>query len=270
MKVNRVTGSLTLAASLVLTAGPSAAQLWNQDPSSDIGPDQWGELSPAFRTCGSEIPGLEGFQETGKRQSPIDISSTTRAKLPNLMFFYGDTEFEIENNSHTIEIPYEAGSELRVGGEVYTLKQFHFHAPSEHTVNGQHADMEVHLVHSDSLGNNAVLGILLDIGSSPNALIEEIFENAPAEEGSVDVGGTLNAEDLLPGSLGYYTYAGSLTTPACTEGAHWWVLRRTVQVSEDTVDALHDLIGDFPGYDGYNQNNRPVRPLNGRVILEKR
>jgi carbonic anhydrase len=270
VRKNKVSVLLAFATSLVLTAGSSIAQPWNQDPNSDIGPNHWGELSPAWRTCGSEIQGLEGFQETGHRQSPIDISSTTRTKLPNLMFFYDDTDFEIENNAHTIEIPYEAGSELRVGGEVYTLKQFHFHAPSEHTVNGQHADMEVHLVHGDSLGNNAVLGILLDIGGDPNALIEEIFENAPAEEGTAVVGGTLNAEDLLPGSLGYYTYAGSLTTPACTEGARWWVLRRTVQVSEDTVDTLHDLIGDFPDYDGYSQNNRPVRPLNGRVILEKR
>jgi carbonic anhydrase len=268
--VSRIITSLVFTVSLVLAAGSSVAQPWSQDPSSDIGPDHWGELSPAWRTCGAEIQGLDGFQETGKRQSPIDISSTTRAKLPNLMFFYEDTPFEIENNGHTIEIPYEAGSELRVGGEVHTLKQFHFHAPSEHTINGQHADMEVHLVHSDALGNNAVLGILLNAGNNPNDLIDEIFEHAPEDEGSIDAGGTLNAEDLLPGSLGYYTYTGSLTTPACTEGARWWVLRRPVQVSADAVDTLHELISGFPGYEGYSQNNRPVRPLNGRVILEKR
>src|SRR5688500_1855053 len=74
-------------ASSIVSAGLSFAQPWNQDLNSDIGPDHWGELTPAFRTCGSEIAGFDGFQETGKRQSPIDISSTTRTKLPNLMFF---------------------------------------------------------------------------------------------------------------------------------------------------------------------------------------
>jgi carbonic anhydrase len=130
--------------------------------------------------------------------------------------------------------------------------------------------MEVHLVHTDSLGNNVVLGILINVGPSPNALIEEIFENAPDDEGSVDLGGTLDAEDLLPRSRSYYTYAGSLTTPPCTEGVRWFVLKRPVQVSADTVELFHDLIGEFPEYDGYDQNKRPVRPLNGRIILEKR
>jgi carbonic anhydrase len=254
----------------IASAAASFGQPWNQDPGSDIGPEMWGELTPAFRTCGSEIPGFAGFQETGKRQSPIDISSTVRTKLPNLMFFYLDNAFEVENNNHTVEIPYATGSELRGGGEVFTLRQFHFHAPSEHTIDGHYYPMELHLVHTDSLGNNAVVGVLLEIGDDPNELIEEIFANVPDEEGTADVGGTLNAEDLLPGSLGYYSYAGSLTTPPCTEGVRWFVLRRPVQVSEETVARLHEVIGDFPDYDGFDRNNRPVRPLNGRVILEKR
>ena len=270
MHARLVNALLGLVASSIVSAGISFAQSWNQDPSSEIGPDMWGGLTPAFRTCGSEIPGFSGFQETGKRQSPIDISSTARRKLPNLMFFYADTAFEVENNGHTVEIPYASGSELRVGGEVFTLSQFHFHAPSEHTIGGHSYPMELHLVHTDALGNNAVVGVLLEVGDDPNDLIEEIFANVPDEEGTADVGGTLNGEDLLPGSLGYYSYAGSLTTPPCTEGVRWFVLRRPVQVSEETVARLHEVIASFPDYEGYDRNNRPVRPLNGRVILEKR
>jgi len=270
MRPGKAIAPLAFIASLLGLAQVSRAQPWNQDPESDIGPGMWGELTPGFRTCGSEIDGLPGFQETGRRQSPIDISSPTRTKLPNLMFFYDETAFEIENTGHVIEVPYEAGSELRVGGEIFTLNQFHFHAPSEHTINGRHADMEVHLVHTDSLGNNAVVGVLLDVGANPNALIEEIFANAPTDEGHVDVGGSIDAKGLLPGSRGYYTYAGSLTTPPCTEGVRWFVLRRRVQVSQETVDFFHQVIGEFPEYDGFEQNNRPVRPSNGRVILVKR
>ncbi|HVR29785.1 MAG TPA: carbonic anhydrase family protein, partial [Thermoanaerobaculia bacterium] len=246
------------------------AQPWTHDPQSEIGPDRWGEISPAFRTCGAEIDGLPGFQETGRRQSPIDLASPARAKLPRLFFFYSETAFEVENNGHTIEVPYEPGSVLYVGGEPLTLQQFHFHAPSEHTVDGRFSDMELHLVHTDALGSNAVVAVLLEVGASANPVIDEIFAHAPADEGSVDVGGVLDAGELLPGSLGYFTYAGSLTTPPCTEGVRWFVLKRSVQVSEETVALFHLLIGDFPEYDGFSRNNRPVRPRNGRVVLERR
>ncbi len=268
---------ITLLAAIgwwVQAAIPSVAQPWSHDPESDIGPPAWGELAPAFRTCGAEIQGLPGFQETGMRQSPIDISETTHTKLQNLKFFYDETAIEIENNAHTIEVPYEAGSAMVVGsvggGELYMLRQFHFHAPSEHSVNGRQADMEVHLVHTDALGNNAVLGILVNVGASPNALIEDVFANAPTQEGTVEIHGTLDATDLLPRSRGYYTYAGSLTTPPCTEGVRWFVLKGQIQVSAETVEIFREIIGGFPEYDGFDRNNRPVRPGNGRVILEKR
>lgn len=257
-------GSIALLAGI---SGVALAQDWNHDPSSEHGPQLWGELGPAYRTCGSLIEGLAGFQETGKKQSPIDIAGWTRARLPNLMFDYHDAELEIENTGHVIEVPYPAGSTLRVGSEVYELRQFHFHAPSEHTVSGVAYPMELHLVHADRLGNNAVVGVLLEIGGTPNPLIEEIFEHAPASEGSVETGGELNAAELLPSSTGYYTYSGSLTTPPCSEGVRWLVLRRPVQVSEETVDRFRHLIGEFEGYEGFDRNNRPVRPSNGRVIL---
>jgi len=247
---------------------------WNHDPGSPLGPSFWGELTPEFRTCGAIIPDFEGFQETGKKQTPIDIVNPMKAFLPALFPLYLDRPLVVENNGHVIEVPYEAEaghhpSRLVVGLDVYDLVQFHFHAPSEHMVNGQEAAMELHLVHRDMLGDLAVVGILMEIGHNPNRLVDLIMEKAPEEEGEVPVGVSINAKALLPQSLNYYTYSGSLTTPPCTEGVRWFVLQEPVHVSAVAVERLHELIAQFPAYGGFPDNNRPVRPLNGRTILDR-
>jgi carbonic anhydrase len=261
-------GSLLVSVAIAL---PVTAQSFTHDPEGNLGPERWGELGPDYRTCGSVIEGLgRDFHETGKKQSPIDISGAANARLPKLMFHYGESSFEVENTGHVIEVSYEPGSVLMVGSESYTLLQFHFHAPSEHTLDGRSYPMELHLVHSDALGNLAVVGVLLELGTDPNELAAEIFANAPREEGVADVDGRLDALDLLPVSRGYYTYAGSLTTPPCTEGVRWFVLRRAVQIDEETVDLFHEIIGAFEHYEGFENNNRPVRPLNGRPVLTRR
>lgn len=43
----------------------------------------------------------------------------------------------------------------------YQLAQFHFHSPSEHTVDGKLADMELHLVHADTDGRLLVVGFMI-------------------------------------------------------------------------------------------------------------
>jgi carbonic anhydrase len=68
----------------------------------------------------------------------------------------------------------------------------------------------------------------------------------------------------------FYSYTGSLTTPGCTEGVLWSVLAGAGQVSNAAVTRYHRLIAQFPNYNGYPNNNRPVQPLNGRVIKLRR
>ena len=153
---------------------------------------------------------------------------------------------------------------------LYGLLQFHFHAPSEHQVNGQLADAELHLVHRNGLLDNAVVGVLLRVGAPVNAEIEQILFDAPLAEGDVELDGRfINATDVLPKSKRYYTYSGSLTTPPCSEGVRWFILKEPVFVSQAAIDRLHQVITGFPDYGGFPNNNRPVRPLNGRAILNK-
>jgi carbonic anhydrase len=264
---------LTAFTVLSLSSAPALAQEWNHDPESPNGPLVWGDVAFKFATCGSAVRG-----PVGQTQSPIDITTATAiaADLPSPGFQYGSTPFVIENTGHVVEVPYEGSRARLVLGagpfDVYELAQFHFHTDSEHAVDGKLTEMEVHLVHRNALGNLAVVGVLLQVGSNPNPLIEEIFANAPlAAETSVTLPGrVLNARDLLPRDTGsFWTYSGSLTTPPCSESVRWTVLKRAVNVSARTVARFRQIVAAFPGYEGFSRNNRPFVEPGARPILSR-
>lgn len=213
------------------------------------GPAEWSKLDKAYAAC-----------STGKAQSPIDIKNAKKAELPPLKFDYNAVPLNIIDNGHTIQINYAPGSTLTVGGKSYNLKQFHFHHPSEERINGKGYDMVAHLVHADAEGHLAVVAVLLKTGSS-NAFLETVWKNIPTvKEKAVDVPGvTLNVKDLLPADHGYYTFSGSLTTPPCSEGVTWYVLKAPASLSADQVTAFAKI---------YPKNARPIQPLNGRELQE--
>jgi carbonic anhydrase len=77
--------------------------------------------------------------DTGKRQSPVDIVSrdAVEADLPRLTFDYRQEQISSHNNGHTIQHDGEPGSYVYVADQRFALEQFHVHAPSEHTIDGQ-------------------------------------------------------------------------------------------------------------------------------------
>jgi carbonic anhydrase len=265
---------------LVTVATATAfGQSWNDDPSSPIGPNHWGFLDEnynSFATCGSIVGTSTLLTEVGKKQAPVNIvpASAITSILRNIDFRYDDTQFVVENTGHVVEVPYQNGSEIRTGPDLpnrYELQQFHFHAPSEHRINGASADAELHIVHPNALGELAVVGVLLRIDDAhANPLFDRIMSGAPLSPGEIDLGGDISAKDLLPKSPSYYTYTGGLTTPPCTEGVLWFVMAQPVAISTAAVDRLHLIVSMFPNYGGYPNNNRPVRPLNGRAVLFNR
>jgi len=213
------------------------------------GPKHWGQIDPAYGACAS-----------GHAQSPINIVHTKLAELPALQFDYKSVPLNIINNGHTIQVSYVPSSTLTVGEKTYTLKQFHFHHPSEEHINGRGFDLVAHLVHDDGSGHLAVVAVLFKIGSS-NGLLENVFRNIPPQtEKAMDVASvSVNAKDLLPADLGYYTFSGSLTTPPCSEGVVWYVLKNQSTLSQDQLAAFVKL---------YRRDARPIQPLYGREILE--
>jgi carbonic anhydrase len=267
-------GLLAVPAQSVSPVAETPAAPWNHDPGSEIGPDDWGQIG--YPICSQ-----------GTQQSPVDIATGVVATVggPPLLLRYEDFELEVENTGHVVEVPIPAGvhNTLRIGGDVYELSQFHFHAPSEHAIDGVQADVEAHFVHVNALGDIAVVGVLYRVGPHPNEVLDRILSAAPEVAGEDAPVGEANPAELLAGIGGialkhrgpakvdsFYSYDGSLTTPACTEHVRWSVLMDGGQVSADEVAHLHDVIAHFPGYAGYPDNNRPLQPLNGRVVTSPR
>lgn len=214
------------------------------------GPENWGKIAAEFATCSA-----------GKNQSPIDISGVAEAELKSIEFNYQDSPLKLINNGHTIQVNVAPGSTISVNGHEYQLAQFHFHSPSEHTVEAKSFPLEAHFVHKDKAGNLAVVGVLLKEGAE-NAALAPVWANMPGEVGkekSVD-GVTVSAKALLPSKPEYYRYSGSLTTPPCSEGVTWLVMTEPMEVSKAQVEKFHSLMG--------GDTNRPVQPVNARLPMK--
>lgn len=205
----------------------------------------WSTICPQYAACGN-----------GSRQSPIPITGALARSLPNLEFAYGYRNVSVVDTGHDIQVQLPAGGSaaLTVGGRTYQLAQFHFHEPSEHTVNGQGAAMEVHFVHVDQGGEVAVVGVLMKPGPH-NSTIQTILDALRTHQPTL-----LNPESLLPADRSYDGYAGSLTTPPCTEGVRWHLLHGTIELS-----GLQ--IANFKAY--HAGNSRKRQNTDGRVILTK-
>lgn len=238
-----------LAACAALAGAPLAQHAgphWGYEGSN--GPDHWGALDKTFEAC-----------QAGHAQSPIDIRSAKPADLPAIQFAYQPTPLHIINNGHTIQVNYAPGSFITVGDKRYQLKQFHFHHPSEERIDGKGFAMVAHLVHASDDGKLAVVAVLLD-GGTANQAIATLWQHLPPHEGPEQKLDAVkfDATGLLPQNRAYYTFAGSLTTPPCTEGITWFVLRSPQGLSQEQADAFGKI---------YPHDARPVQPLNGREVM---
>jgi carbonic anhydrase len=181
--------------------------------------------------------------------------------LRPIQFKYSAKGLEVLNNGHTIQVQRTSSGSIAVGGEEYELLQLHFHHPSEHTVQGEAYPMEMHLVHKSTDGELAVVGVFFREGAH-NPHIEEIWESMPAQAAEETTAETqVNAADLLPEDRRYWHYAGSLTTPPCTEGVRWYVLKTPISVSREQVATFSSVMHD---------NARPVQPLYERGMISSK
>lgn len=244
--------SALVAASLAIACGPAAsegAHHWSYK--GETGPTHWASLEHEFTACGA-----------GNEQSPIDIRSdaVSKAALPAIEFDYHPAPLKVVDNGHTIQVNYAPGSFISVGGHRYELQQFHFHKPSEEAIDGKHADMVAHLVHKDDQGQLAVVAVLLRAGAV-HPMLAALWNNLPPkkEEQVERTDVMVDAADLLPAARGYYTFAGSLTTPPCSEGVRWFVLKDPAAVSGGQIAMFGHR---------YPMNARPVQPLHGRSVQQ--
>ena len=227
---------------------PAAAEHAHWGYVGEGAPERWAELSPENRQCA-----------IGTRQSPIDIREGIRVELEKINFDYRPSGFAVLDNGHTVQVNVAPGNALQVMGRRFELLQFHFHRPSEERINGRQYDMVAHLVHKDADGKLAVVAVLLERGRD-QALIQTIWNNLPLEKGeALAAPGLLDLSQLLPEDRSYFTYMGSLTTPPCSEGVLWMVMRAPVQLSANQISIFARL---------YPMNARPIQAGSGRLIKE--
>jgi carbonic anhydrase len=185
------------------------------------------------------------------------------------LFRYKPTPLKIENTGHNVEVPYDPTSYLYVGSQptdVYQLVQFHFHAPSEHAINGVRYDAELHLVHTNFIGETVVIGVLLSGSAAGLPIFDTIMANSPTSPGKIELSEEVNVFDLLPFRRGFYRYAGSLTTSAGSEGVQWFLMQDPVPITPCALAKLHSVTSLFPNCGGYPNNNRPRAYQNGRSV----
>ena len=214
------------------------------------GSTHWGSLSPDYKLC-----------DSGIEQSPIDVVNPLKMGLTDIIFKYAATPGKIINNGHTIQVNFAAGNgnTIVVDGILHELLQFHFHAPSEHTIAGASFAMELHLVHKNAGGGLAVVGVLLQPGAA-SAGLAPVLTSVPTDvDVAHDLPAPVDLAQLLPADRRAYRYPGSLTTPPCSEGVRWILLTTPMELDTAQIAAYTAV---------YTGTNRPPQPRGVRFLLQ--
>ncbi len=248
MKLTSITKSLSLALLLTLSASASEASKVHWEYNGAGAPSNWGDLKPEFHTC-----------KDGVNQSPIDLKGFVDAKLPELAFDYKSASTEILNNGHTIQVNIAGGSTIEIDGIKFELKQFHFHTPSENNINGKSFPLEAHFVHASKDGELAVVALMFEEGDE-NKMLGKLWAKMPMKSGEKSKLEIADVTSLLPKDRDYYRFNGSLTTPPCTEGVRWIVLKKSTTLSKAQADKFAKVM--------VHPNNRPIQPVNARIIAK--
>ncbi len=195
--------------------------------------------------------------QQGHMQSPIDIKSKAHKGLKGSFVLKMNedvhTTADVVDNGHAIQVNVKNGGKLVLDGRAYTLVQFHFHGHSEHTIDGKQYALEGHLVHKSADGHLAVVGVMFNEGDN-NPVLDNVL-------GGIGRTIRIDPQDLLPDDKKhYYHYVGSLTTPPCTEGVQWYILKKPVTASKDQIKTMRSF---------YENNFRPVQPMFDRKLEVK-
>lgn len=216
------------------------------------GPSAWGKLHSAYAAC-----------EKGSFQSPIDLRDGVGVDLPSLNFSFKPSPFKVTDTGKTFQVHLANGGTLSVLGVAHQLSHIEFRHPAEERINGKTHGMSMQLHFRDDQKRMAIVSVLLSPTGVENPFIQAIWNHIPLvrNEPVVPPGLMVNILQAMPKDLAYYTYMGSMTTPPCTEGVSWYVMKTPVEVSPDQI-AIFGRI--------YPNNTRPIQPANSRLVKESR
>lgn len=242
--------ALLISTALLFSSLAYADGLPKWDYKGKNSPDNWGKISPEFSACA-----------VGKSQSPINITDISKSdNSPKITFSYNLTpKIEIDDG-RTIEVVYNKGPYIDINDDRYDLTQFHFHSPSEHLLKGKQYPLEMHLVHQDKDGKLVVVAIWFKEGKE-NKILDTVWKKMPQKAGERVKVSDIDLQKLMPKNPHFYHYVGSLTTPPCTEGVSWFILKEPLEVSKAQIEKFRNTLKEA--------NNRPTQQLNGRKVTEQ-
>lgn len=241
----------TAAASHRKPAGrPTRPRDWSY--SGDAGPAYWASLNPEWAACGADAP-----------QSPIDIRDGIAVGLPAIEFDLPPAILTIRDDGRAIQAIVREGPAITVLGRRFLLREISFHQPAEFRVDGKGFDLSAHFLYRDEEGRAAIVVVLFEIGdqSSPrNPVVQAVLDYLPlARDMLMPVAERIDLAALLPANRGYYNFVGSLSTPPCTHGVIWMVMREPLRVPPSQVAIFARI---------HPMNVRPLQPLAGRLIKQ--
>lgn len=239
---------ICLSVALLMSGTANAADEAQWGYSGAKGPESWAQLSPDNAIC------------AGKNQSPINLAGFVEAELQPITFDYQQGGQEILNNGHTVQVNYASGNSIQVDDITFELKQSHFHAPSENQLDGKSYPLEAHLVHASGEGDLAVVAVMFEEGAANEGLKQDWFQMPQQAGEENELSSSLSAEAILPSDRDYYRFNGSLTTPPCTEGVRWLVMKQPITASKEQIERFEEAM--------HEPNNRPLQPVNARPILQ--
>jgi carbonic anhydrase len=198
----------------------------------------------------------------GMLQSPININTnSSTGGMHHIELHYQTSHEHILHEEHTVELIYDPGSYLIFDDKQYNFKQFHFHTPSEHYIDGVHYPLEMHLVHSDDRPSPHYLVIAILFKEGPeDVFLSHFLNEVPEDFRELDISTKYIdiKEEIWDGELNqYYFYRGSLTTKPYTETVSWLILQHIHQASPHQIARLKKLEGE---------NNRSLQKLNRRTV----
>jgi carbonic anhydrase len=207
--------------------------------------ENWASLATEYSPCAD-----------GKRQSPVNFLSVKPVTNHQVRLSYRPSYENILNNGHTIELIYDKGSHIEFDGKSYNLTQFHFHTPGEHLIHRKRYPMEMHLVHRSEDTTYLVIGVLFEEGRE-NRFLSRFANYIPQKPSQKEVENNIQVGTLFPEQKHFYHYQGSFTTPPCTQGVRWLVLKQTQQASAEQIQTIAQIEGN---------NARHTQRLNHREV----
>jgi|TARA_R100001244_G_scaffold44182_11_gene40018 carbonic anhydrase len=246
MTLQRISAAMLAA---LLASGPALAEHHKSfGYGAANGPEKWGQLNDKYALC-----------EKGDMQSPIDLAGANAIGSLELSVSYQSGPLTVSNKGLTVQADFAPGSTMTSGGSTFNLIQIHFHTPSEHAISGKRYPLTGHFVHATEDGRLGVLGVMFEQGAA-NAELGKILAATPAakSEATTVPGRMIDPNGMLPADRSVYRYMGSLTTPPCSEGVNWHVLKEPITASAEQIAAFEKLMGD---------SARPVRAINNRLVV---